>query len=312
MVSRFFVERLCILHPLIVLTTSLHDNPHVYRHRRKVLPLNPQTRQDVNLEGIWTETTDGRSFMCVDDGEEEKILVFATDEMLDKMQEAETLFMDGTFYLCLSLWCQLYSIHCLVDDVMCHVAYALLPRKSKETYVRLFTLINAAAHTRIGAEPAPRVIQTDFEVAAIQAAQEVYPDADIRGCFFNFSQAVWKNVAEKGLAVEYRTNPDLQRHVRRAAALPLLPLNQVQDVWMDVLNNSPDLPRLEQFNDYITETWVDDAARFQLLLWNQWANVGPRTNNNLEGFHNKLKNRIRKAHPNLFEFVTHIKKVVQE
>ena len=38
----------------------------------------------------------------------------------------------------------------LVDDVMYPVAYAILPWKSKETYVRLFTLINAAAHTRIG------------------------------------------------------------------------------------------------------------------------------------------------------------------
>ena len=128
-------------------------------------------------------------------------------------------------------------------------------------------------------------------------------------CVFHFSQVVWRNVAEKGLAVEYRTNPDLQRHVRRAAALPLLPLSHVQDVWIDVLNNSPHSPRLEQFNDYVTETWVEDDARLQLLLWNQWANVDPRTNNNLEGFHNKLKNRIRKAHPNLFEFVTHIKKV---
>ena len=42
-------------------------------HGREVLSLNPQTRQDVNLEGIWTETTDGRSFVCVDDGEEEKM-----------------------------------------------------------------------------------------------------------------------------------------------------------------------------------------------------------------------------------------------
>ena len=133
-------------------------------------------------------------------------------------------------------WCQLYSIHCLVDDAMCPVAYALPPRKSNETYVGLFTLINTAADTRIGA---PRVIRTDFEGAAFQDAQKVYPGVNIRGYYFNFSQAVWRNVAEKDLAVEYRTNPDLQRHVRRAAALPLLPLNQVQDVWMDILNNSP-------------------------------------------------------------------------
>ena len=66
---------------------------------------------------------------------------------------------------------------------MCPVAYAILPRKSKETYVRLFTLINAAAHTSIGTEPASRVIQTHFDVAAIQAAQEVYPGYFWFSCF---------------------------------------------------------------------------------------------------------------------------------
>ena len=53
--------------------------------------------------------------------------------MMDKLQEAETLFMDGTFYVCPSLWSQLYSIHCLDDDVMYPGVYALFPRKSKET-----------------------------------------------------------------------------------------------------------------------------------------------------------------------------------
>ena len=67
--------------------------------------------------------------------------------------------------------------------------------------------------------------------------------------------------------------------------------------------------RLEEFNDYITEMWVDDDAKFQLVLWNQWANVEPRTNNNIEGFHNMLKNQIQKVHHNRYEFVTQVKKV---
>ena len=32
--------------------------------------------------------------------------------------------------------------------------------------------------------------------------------------------------------------------------------------------------------------------------------IAPRTNNYLEGWHNKLKGIARKAHPNLFEIVT--------
>ena len=175
----------------------------------------------------------------MDDGEEENILGFATDEILDKIQKAETLFMDGTFYVCPSLWCQLYSIHYLVDDVMCPVTYALHPRKSNETYVRLFTLINEAAHTRIGAEPAPHVIQTDFEVAAIQA---LYPDADIRGCFFFISHKLCGGMSRKKV-LQSSTGPTLISSAMFVVP-PLVPLNQVQAVWMDVLNNSHDLPSL--------------------------------------------------------------------
>ena len=42
----------------------------LYRHRRNVLPLNPHSRQDVNLEVIW-------SFMCVDDGEKKNLVFVA-------------------------------------------------------------------------------------------------------------------------------------------------------------------------------------------------------------------------------------------
>ena len=166
--------------------------------KRQFWTLLPPEKRSVSETTDTTRCEPGRDLdrnnrrMCVDDGQKENILIYATDQMLDKIQKVETLFMDGTFYLYPGLWYQVYSIHCLLDDVMCHVAYALLPLKSKETYVRLFTLINAAAHTRIGTKRAPRVIQTDFVVAAIQAAQEVFPGADIRGyfCFFHFSQAV--------------------------------------------------------------------------------------------------------------------------
>ena len=54
---------------------------------------------------------------------------------------------------------------------------------------------------------------------------------------------------------------------------------------------------------------MDDDAKFQLVLWNQWANVEPRTNNNSEGFHNMLKNQIQNVHHNRYEFVTQVKKV---
>ena len=52
-----------------------------------------------------TERTDEWRFKCVEDGVEENIIDFATDEMLENMHKVKTLLMDETFYVYPSLWC---------------------------------------------------------------------------------------------------------------------------------------------------------------------------------------------------------------
>ena len=42
-------------------------------------------------------------------------------------------------------------------------------------------------------------------------------------------------------------------------------------------------------------------GQFRLRMWNYYAHSGPRTNNHLEGWHNRMKGIARKAHPNLYE-----------
>ncbi|XP_071089388.1 uncharacterized protein [Haliotis cracherodii] len=60
---------------------------------------------------------------------------------------------------------------------------------------------------------------------------------------------------------------------------------------------------------YILTTWVDDDARFPIPLWNHHRNIGPRTNNNLEGFHYRLNKSLPHHHPNIYRFVELIKQI---
>ena len=237
----------------------------LYRHRAKAIPPVPTTRAAVDLQEPWTKTQDGRDFLCVNDGDDDKILVFASTEMLDIMSEASTLFMDGTFFVCPSLWLQVYIVHCLVDNKMYPVAISLLPNKTKQTYVRLFALLKDVVRTKTGIDISPDIIQIDFESAVIKAVNEVFPTTAVRGCFFHYAQALWRHVVDRGLAMDYKNKPEVQSHVRRTSALPLLPVNQVQDAWLQLLNQSPDGERVLAFNDYVTTTWVDDDARFPCL-----------------------------------------------
>ena len=58
--------------------------------------------------------------------------------------------------------------------------------------------------------------------------------------------------------------------------------------------------------DYVTETWVEEG--FLRATWNHYDTEGPRTNNHLEGWHNKLKKRVGVAHPNIYKVIDEFKK----
>ena len=68
---------------------------------------------------------------------------------------------------------------------------------------------------------------------------------------------------------------------------------------------------IEDFLDYMVNTWLGDQPLYPRNLWTQYANldVGSiRTNNHLESFHSDFSKMFRSPHPNIFEFITKLKK----
>ena len=64
---------------------------------------------------------------------------------------------------------------------------------------------------------------------------------------------------------------------------------------------APNIPNIDDFITYFEETWL--VGNFPPSLWNVYYmdTSSPRTNNHVEGWHNKLKRVVRKAHPNVYE-----------
>ncbi|XP_071105344.1 uncharacterized protein [Haliotis cracherodii] len=139
----------------------------------------------------------------------------------------------------------------------------------------------------------PRTFQLDFEIAAHNAVWSASPSTLIRGCYFHFTQCVWRRVQKEGLATDYK-NDDEVRLVRRAAALPLLPLDKVDDVWLQAIADSPAGPKVAAFMDNVTTTWVE-GRQFGPEIWNHFGNQGHRTNNNVEGWNHKLNKLTGRA-----------------
>ncbi|VDI62638.1 Hypothetical predicted protein [Mytilus galloprovincialis] len=248
------------------LPTYYEKRMSLYRARHKDTLLLPITRIEVNLEGKWTQTSAGEQFLFADDGNADKILIFY------------------------------------------HHSESHQPCSSRRHLWRwhLLHISNPVFSTVHTARKAPQIFFTDFEIAIRNSAQRAFANITLRGCFFHFTQCIWRKTQNLGLATAYKNNEDLRLLVRCAAVLPLVPPQLVEDVWFTALEDAEEIAiNTTAFADYVTEYWVEGYNRQH---WNHFSNEGPRTNNHLEGWHSKLKKHVNHAHPNIYILIEILKK----
>ncbi|KAJ8671653.1 hypothetical protein QAD02_002912 [Eretmocerus hayati] len=73
----------------------------------------------------------------------------------------------------------------------------------------------------------PKEVIADFEEASEIAWGNIYPEAELTGCYFHFTQAIMRNAIRKGCAThrnpELQDNPERHLIIRMLMALALLP-----------------------------------------------------------------------------------------
>eukprot|EP00105_Crassostrea_gigas_P023383 XP_011443190.1 PREDICTED: uncharacterized protein LOC105339364 [Crassostrea gigas] len=273
-----------------------------YRARRKQTPPLLKTTADIRLEGKWTETETGQPFLLLDDiFQNNRILAIATTDNLQDLAASETFFCDGTFYTCPSLFYQIFTISIITDDQMMPVVYALLPGINQATYTRLFTLLSDKMND-LGLQFSPTSALADFETAVHNSIRDVFPGITTKVCFFHFTQSLWSKAQITDLHIPYREDDNMKKLIRRAAVLRLVPLDSIEDVWFQAPEDcdEADLTEVtETFTDYVIEQWVNGDR----LIWNHFGTNGPRTNNNLEAWHGKLRRMALHAHPNIYTVI---------
>ena len=101
--------------------------------------------------------------------------------------------------------------------------------------------------------------------------------------------------------VAYREDASSCCFIRQTIALAFVPVRNVRLAWLEVKATAPNLHRVDEFITYFEETWL--VENFSLCLWNVYEinSNSPRTNNHIEGWHNKLKRIAKKSHPNVYE-----------
>lgn len=103
------------------------------------------------------------------------------------------------------------------------------------------------------------LILTDFEKAEIVAAQRVFRQSTLKGCYFHFTKNLWKRLQKMGHTKGYSKFVETQMTFRRTEALAFLPPEKIAQGLAAVRSNAP--RSMEGFFDYIEKVYVSGREK---------------------------------------------------
>ena len=121
--------------------------------------------------------------------------MFGTMANLNLLQQHDHWLIDGTFKVAPTIFCQVFTIHALIDGSAYPLVYILLPDKSEESYTRVLRKLKEL-HPSLN----PASIMSDYEKASQNACANVFSEARLVGCLFHLGQNLWRKVQDFNLA----------------------------------------------------------------------------------------------------------------
>lgn len=294
------------------------------RTRDEAFPARPTTRDFEIPEQFHHVSIDNRDdrFLLYDsydamaddsDTDGGRVVIFATNEMLNLLKYNRNWMADGTFKVSPTFFLQLYTIHAILgrDNVMPCI-YALLTGKTRCLYDKMWEVITNKIP---GLNPTS--CTTDFEIAAHQSMRHFFPGIQIWGCFFHLGQAIWRRVNDLGLRMAYIEDENLRLFTKMLAALAFLPSGHVKRAFekLDEDRDRNGLEILAPVYSSFEDTYIGRPTRggrgrrrptFDPEMWNvrdRTTEGMPRTNNKLEGWHKGIQVMFQGPHPNIWKFV---------
>ncbi|CAF3027632.1 unnamed protein product [Rotaria sp. Silwood2] len=264
------------------LYSFLFSASRFHKIRAKMIPPNPKSL-DFEVPELYSTTHSGDKFLIHDSTHKKlggRLMIFSTQQLIKMLCSCEVIFIDGTFKTRPMMFSQVYVIMGL------HLAEAI-PLKSIEH----------------GTKFEPQYVYSDFESGEMGALENLFPNVTIRGCWYHFNQAIFRNIQKMGLTTMYEKNEEVKIWLKSFMALPLVKNNVLDDAVELLFENIPSPDKLLiEFYEYFQRQWL---TRIPPKYWN----LGPihiRCNNSLEGYNNRLQYRFG-IHPQLWSFIHFLK-----
>jgi hypothetical protein len=157
----------------------------------------------------------------------------------------------------------------------------------------------------------PKFVTIDFEQAAINAIKLIFPNATIKGCNFHFNKCIYGKLQDLGFQSSFinkkSSDPgeiNIRNLYKKTCALAFMPPQTIGKLWAMIMDDYQDIENIDEFYNYVTNTWIDDDALFEFSLWNYYDFESLRTNNHVEGWHHRLNNDLNNInHPHFYLFI---------
>ena len=213
--------------------------------------------------------------------------------MSDLLENNEHWFIDGTFDSVPLIYTQLFTIHArLQGGKIIPCAYVFLPNKTQVSYTQSFRQLSVL-HPNLH----PRTVLIDFELAIKNSLEATFPGVIVKGCYFHFTQNIWRKVQASGFQERYQQDIGFVTDVRMIAAMAFVPENDVDRVFNVLTNNNNDAD-IDVVLDYLEENYIGAVRRgryrrprYTYAMWGVHDRVVddlPHTKNAVEGWHNSI------------------------
>ncbi|KAL0880256.1 hypothetical protein ABMA27_002713 [Loxostege sticticalis] len=235
--------------------------------------------------------------------EDTTILVFCMEEDRAKIEQTKEIFGDATFNCSPPPFLQLFTIHAELGSTASTtntkpIIYALLSDKKTETYTALFNILKSQFPNW-----EPIKYHCDFELGAINSIYKVFPNIEIKGCYYHWQQAMWR-MGKKIFGIK-KSKPQA-RVVALCSVLPLLPSERLLEGWEYIKSrcNTENI-KIQNFLNYLQRFWLKNDIVKTLSVFGERH----RTNNVSESWHSKLT--LKKKFTNIMRLLNALIKLAK-
>ena len=139
-----------------------------------------------------------------------------------------------------------------------------------------------------------------------------------QGCFFHFSQCLFRSIQSNGLQQLYESDAAFALKMRMIAAIAFVLVADVVTSFEHLIDNTDFPEEAQSVLDYFEDTWIGRPNRplirrppcFDHVLWNCFDAAkfcASKTNNACEGWHRSFSELIGASHPTIWKFLEILK-----